>query len=269
VTATLASRNIIDRDAVLDAIRTALDRLGARPRRVALLLPDVTARVALVRFEQVPSRREDLEQLMRWQVRKSAPFPIEDAALTWAPAGPDPESGQEFLVVLARRDVVREYEDLCDTLGMHAGVVDLATFGVVNLLLASPAVPAGDWLVVYMRPEYTSLVILRGAHVIFFRTVSDMDTETLPDVVHQTTMYYQDRLSGKGFEQVLLSGYGRTPETLDEARRSLEVRLWSPVQSIDRTRAPMLTSKISATPATLAALTPVIGTLLRMRAEAA
>jgi type IV pilus assembly protein PilM len=269
VTASLTARNVLDRDAVLQALRRAFERLGTRPRRVALLVPDVAARVSLVRFERVPARREDLEQLMRWQVRKAAPFPIEDAVLTWVPAARTPEGEQEFLVVLARRDVIREYEDLCDALGMHAGVVDLATFGVVNLLLASPGVPVGDWLVVYMRPEYTSLAILRGDQTLFFRTVAETDTETLPDVVHQTTMYYQDRLSGQGFAQVILSGYGRTPETLDEASRSLEARLSSPVQRLDRARAPILTSKITASPATLAALTPAIGTLLRMRAEAA
>ena len=35
-----------------------------------------------MRFDQVPARRDDLDQLVRWQVRKSAPFPIDDACVT-------------------------------------------------------------------------------------------------------------------------------------------------------------------------------------------
>ncbi len=80
------------------------ERLGTRPRRVALVIPDLAARVSLVRFEQVPARREDLEQLVRWQMRKSAPFPIEDACVTYSP-GARQRGGREFVVVLARRDV--------------------------------------------------------------------------------------------------------------------------------------------------------------------
>ena len=85
---------------------------------------------------------------------------------------------------------------------MHAGLVDLSTFSVVNLFLAS-AIPAGDWLVVHVRPDYTSIAIMRGGDLIFFRNRGEGEDEALADVVHQTTMYYQDRLSGQGFARVL------------------------------------------------------------------
>ncbi len=35
-----------------------------------------------MRFEQVPARAQDLAQLIRWQVRKAAPFPIEEAQVS-------------------------------------------------------------------------------------------------------------------------------------------------------------------------------------------
>ncbi len=85
VTASLTGRNVVDRRIVGTALAAALGRLGTRPRRIALLIPDVTARVSLVRFERVPERSEDLEQLVRWQLRKSAPFPVDEAVLTCAP----------------------------------------------------------------------------------------------------------------------------------------------------------------------------------------
>ena len=49
----------------------------------------------------------------------------------------------------------------------HSGAV--ATIGVVNLFLSSGPAATGDWLVVHMRPEYTSIVILRREDMIFFR----------------------------------------------------------------------------------------------------
>ena len=61
---------------VAGAVGRLLERVG-RARRVGLVLPDPVARVSLIRFEQVPPRAHDLDQLIRWQVRKAAPFPIE------------------------------------------------------------------------------------------------------------------------------------------------------------------------------------------------
>jgi Tfp pilus assembly PilM family ATPase len=269
LTASLTSTNLIDRRAVASALRSAIDRLGTRPRRVALLLPDLTARVSLVRFDRVPGRAEDLEQLVRWQVRKSAPFPIDEGVLAVSPAGPSDGSGGEFVAVLARRAVVREYESLCEELGMEAGLVDLSTFGVVNLLLSSPPVPTGDWLMVHVRPEYSSLAIMRGGALIFFRSVPGGETETLADAVHQTAMYYQDRLSGRGFTQVLIGGVGRTQGALDAARRGLEERLGTSVRPIQPSRAAAPTGRVSAEPEVLAMLAPLVGTLMRMRARVA
>src|SRR5688572_4942676 len=78
VTASLTSHNILDRASVVSSLRTVFDRLERRPARVALILPDVAAKVSVVRFDTIPPRRDDLDQLVRWQVRKAAPFPIEE-----------------------------------------------------------------------------------------------------------------------------------------------------------------------------------------------
>src|SRR6185369_14795923 len=86
VVASLTSLNIHNRPLVSAALRTALDRASIRPRRVALVIPDLTAKVSLVRFDTIPARREDLDQLVRWQVKKASPFPIEEAVVTWTPA---------------------------------------------------------------------------------------------------------------------------------------------------------------------------------------
>src|SRR4051812_8449916 len=79
----LTTTNVHARPAVVEAIRRALERAGVRPKRVALVITDPAARVSLVRFDQLPARAEDLDQLIRWQIRKSAPFPIEDACLSF------------------------------------------------------------------------------------------------------------------------------------------------------------------------------------------
>ena len=61
-----------------------------------------------------------------------------------------------------------------------------------------------------MRPAFTSVAIVRSGSVIFFRNLSGEDAATLVDVVHQTTMYYQDRLGGNGFSSSAVSASMRS-----------------------------------------------------------
>jgi type IV pilus assembly protein PilM len=262
VVASLAGHNIVDRPAVVEALRSACQRAGQRPRRAALVIPDLAARVALIRFEQLPAKREDLDQLIRWQMKKSLPFPMEEACVTNSP-GVRSGAGGEFITVAARQETVREYEGVCDEAGIYAGLVDLSTLSLLNLYLGS-TVPTGDWLVVHMRPDYTSIAILRGTDLIFFRTRPEGEEESLSDVVHQTAMYYQDRLGGQGFARVFAGGSTRVPGGDEIARRDVEARLGHAVESIDATTAAPLSDRIPGA-APLPALAPLVGMLLRSK----
>ena len=94
---------------------------------------------------------------------------------------------------------------------------------------------------------------------------------TLADLVHQSAMYYEDRLKGSGFSRVILSGASaagaQQSSDIDELRRSLEDRLRTPVETVDPRTAAALTDRITAAPALLDALAPLVGLLLRDHAE--
>ena len=268
VVASLTSLNIHNRPLVSAALRTALDRASIRPRRVALVIPDLAVKVSLVRFDTIPARREDLDQLVRWQVKKASPFPIEEAVVTWTPAARHDDGSAEFLVVSARRDIVAEYEAVCDEAKVYAGLVDVSTLSILNLILGGSDVPQADWLVVHLRPDYTSIVIMRGEHVIFFRNRPEGDQASIADLVHQTAMYYQDRLQGQRFARVFLGGSGRVGGAVDSARKNLEERLGVSVEPIDPSRTATLTDRIVVTPDLMDVLGPLVGMAFRTRAEA-
>jgi hypothetical protein len=138
-------------------------------------------------------------------------------------------------------------------------------------VLAGAGAPVGDWLLVNIAPDYTSIALLRGPNLIFFRNRAAETDGTLADLVHQSAMYYEDRLKGAGFSRVILSGASaagaQQSSDIDELRRSLEDRLRTPVETADPRTAAALTDRITAAPALLDALTPLVGLLLRDRAE--
>jgi len=264
----LTAANTHDRTAVLTALGRVLERVG-RPRRIGLIVPDPIAKVSLVRFEKVPARAQDLDQLIRWQVRKAAPFAIEEGQVSYVRGILAPD-GQEFVVTLARRDVVREYEDLCASVGAHAGLVDLSTFNVINAVLAGRTPePLADWLLVNVASDYTSIAILRGPDLIFFRSRGADSEGTLADLVHQTAMYYEDRLQGAGFSRVMLSGASTGSGDVEEIGSSLQLRLGTAVVTVDAREAATLADRITAAPALLDTLAPLVGLLVRGREAAA
>jgi type IV pilus assembly protein PilM len=273
ITPALNTTNISDSKVVGAALRRTFERIGGVPRQVAVGIPDSVAKVSLLRFEKVPARAKDFDQLVRWQMRKSAPFRMEDAQLTYMPGIALPEAGREFVVVVARQDIVREYESVIEAAGSQAGIVDLSTFNVINTVLAGSSMPQSDWLLVHVKPEYASIAIVRGADLVFFRNRSDEGEGRLADLVHQTAMYYEDRLGGGGFARVVLAGAGLLAgergdglQNAERIRRTLQERLGTDVEAIDPRGAAGLTDRLTAGPELLDTLAPLVGLIVRERA---
>jgi len=199
-------------------------------------------------------------------LRKAAPFHLEDAQLAWIPGAAVDGAGREYIVTVARRDVVASYERACAAAGVYAGLVDLASFNLMNTVLATSPAAAGDWLLVHVGDDYATLAVVRGQDLVFFRNRSEGGVEELTDLVHQTAMYHEDRLGGGGFSRVVIAGAAR--RGADEAelmRRRLEDRLQSKVEPIDFRTAVPIRDRIAASPDLLDSLAPGLGILLRER----
>jgi type IV pilus assembly protein PilM len=261
--------NMSDVPAVAGAIRHTLSQLGgSKPTRVSLVVPDAVAKVSLLRLEKVPAKAADLHEIVRWQVRKTAPFPMEQAVLSVVPGALSPDGASEFVVTVARTDVIHQYEQACVMAGVHAGLVDLSTFSVINSILGSAPPPAGDWLLVHVTDTYLTLAVIRDQALLFFRNRSEETEGSLADLIHQTAMYYEDRLHGAGFARVVIAGAARLPSGAESVRRDLEQRLRMNVEAVDPRTAAALQDRIAASPELLDVLAPLVGMLLRERRAA-
>lgn len=258
----LNTPNIQDVNAATDALKRAVERTRVHGR-IALVVPDAVARVSIIPFDQVPAQK-DLDELIRWQVRKSVPFRLEDAQLSYWPGATRTTdagaAGREFVVTVARRDVIAQYESVCTRAGLQAGIVDIASFNVINAVLAE-GTPEGDWLLVHLAGSEATLAIVRGEDVIFFRNPSISGDETLEDMTHQTAMYYEDRLGGTRFTRVVVGGL--SGPTAADTRRRIEARLGSSVEALDTRAAAGLRDRIAAGPDVLEAIAAPVGILLR------
>ena len=263
VVPSLSALNLADVPAVARVVGRVLAQVGQKTSRVALIVPDTVAKVSLLRLEKVPAKAADLQEIVRWQVRKTAPFPIEQAILGISPGVTAADGSNEMLVSLARADVIQQYEQACRMAGADAGLVDIASFSVINAILAAPGRPTGDWLLVHITDTYLTLAVMREQALLFFRQRGEEAEGTLADLIHQTAMYYEDRLHGGGFARVLIAGGARLPGGAETVRRGLEERLRVGVESVDPRQAATLVDRIGATPELLDLLAPLAGMLVR------
>jgi len=123
-----------------------------------------------------------------------------------------------------------------------------------------------DWLLVHVAADSTTLAIVRKGQVIFYRQRGVDAEESLEDLVHQSAMYYEDRLAGRGFGRVYLSGAASGVDGVagaDRVRRLLADRLRVNVDAIDLGRSATLTDRISGSPVLVDQLAPLVGILSR------
>ena len=231
-------------------------RASVCARDVALVVPDLVGKVSLVKFDHTPTRRDDLDQLIRWQVKKSTPFPIEDACVTHS-AG----AQGEFVVVAARREIIREYEGVCEEAGIEAGLVDLADrrrqsvpqLGTCrDRRLARRSHAPGIYVDRDPAPRGHDLLQEPGRG----------DEESCRTSCTRRRCTTRTAWAAKDSPES-----ARRPRkahgAVDMARRDLEEHMGTVVEPIDPTRGASLTDRIQPTPELMATLSPLVGMLLR------
>src|SRR5580704_15538521 len=117
----LVETNLRDRGRILDSIRQTLDSMGGRSRDVIALLPDAAVRVVLLDFETLPSNRQEAEGVVRFRLKKSLPFDVEKAKVSYhaQPAN----QAVRVVAAVALTSVIEEYEAAFIQAGYSPGVV--------------------------------------------------------------------------------------------------------------------------------------------------
>ena len=102
----------------------------------------------VLHFDVFPRRRAEAEPLLRWRLKKSMPFEAEETIISFMRQAPRDE-GVDIVTALARLRIIREYEQLMESVGMAPGVVLSSTLAALPLRrrpalhVCWPALPDG------------------------------------------------------------------------------------------------------------------------------
>lgn len=197
--------NVADAAAFRETLRAALERAGAlHVGRVALVLPDPVARLALLPASEVAAkRRKQSEELIRFRLRKALPFDVRDARVAFAGGGT--RAADSVLVAAIYRPVLEGYEEACRAVGLHPGVVELSGLALLNAAFGSR--PPADRLLVNWDDGYVTLLLARGEWPLLVRTLVGEAAASPDEVAREvgnTLLYYRERLGGTALAQAVV-----------------------------------------------------------------
>jgi type IV pilus assembly protein PilM len=203
--------NIREAQTVEDAVRSLLEELNPVKRNeAALILPDESSRLTVLDFDALPSNRDERMKLFRFRLAKAVPFDVQEARL--AAAVQRNGHGVSALVAITAAEVVRQYENILERVGLWPGHVSVSTASALNL------VPSGGGMTLFAKlsSRLLTLCAVDGDTVRMVRTVERApeayaDPErALDDMLsdlYPTLVFIADNL-GAEVDRLTLCGFG-------------------------------------------------------------
>jgi type IV pilus assembly protein PilM len=186
----LVEGNLRQREAVSAAIRETLDSVAARTHDVIAIIPDAAVRVVLLEFDTLPSDSEEAAGVVRFRMKKSLPFDVDKARVSYHVQKTD--QGVRVVAAVALASVVEDYETAFRDAGFSPGVV-------LPSMLAALGAAEGQkpTLVVKVDARTTSIAMLNSDQLQLFRTLENtrgvtITGEQLAEEVYPSVVFFQD-----------------------------------------------------------------------------
>ncbi len=199
----LLETNLRERQRVFEAVRETLGALNSRSRDVIAVLPDATVRVMLLDFETLPANRTEAESVVRFRLKKSLPFDLDKAKISYH--AQQSTNGLKVVAAVALSSVIEDYESIFREAGYSPGIV------LPSMLAALGAAEATrPTLVVKVDSRTTSIAILDKNQLLLFRTLENprgvtITGEQLAEEVYPSVVFFQDTYH-LNIEQIFVAG---------------------------------------------------------------
>ncbi len=198
----LTGDNVVRPEELRSVLEEVLTTVGGHGRDITVVLPDSVVRVVLLDFDTLPDKYQDAEGVIRFRLKKSLPFDIDKALLSYDVRRTS--SGVKVVAAVAQPTVVDQYEAVFRSAGYQPGVV------LPSSLAALGAVEADrPTLVLKVDAETTTVTIVDQNQLLLFRTLEGgakaVTGERIAEDVYPSLVFLQDNY-GLSVERVLVAG---------------------------------------------------------------
>ena len=157
--------NITNTELLRRALAGVAEVIGNGNRRLGLLLPDGSVRVAVLKFETLSDDLQEVESLVRWKMKENLPYPPEEAKLSFQLLWSEP-GDVGVLGVAAKTTTLAEYEE---ALGLENGGPRLILPATVALLPLVPETEGEAQLLIHVCSGWVTTVVASGVRVLSWR----------------------------------------------------------------------------------------------------
>jgi type IV pilus assembly protein PilM len=196
--------NIVDIDELAGAVRAAAGPQAGRKRRdVTVILPDYCARTAVLDFDSFPSDPKEQLALVRFRVKRSVPFDVDSAAISYS-AQHTGSKKYEVVVVIAPLEIISRYEAPFRNAGMTPGLVTTSSMAALELA------PETGLNVVAKLSGRVLTVLVREKGTLKLVRCLELPSPSIADVasyLFPTFVFVEDNLGARA-EKLFLCGFG-------------------------------------------------------------
>ncbi len=145
------------------------------PLPITLILPDLCVRAVVFQFDQLPTRTEERDALIRWRIGQEQLVPLADAKVVsqvWSHGRPA-KGPHTVLAVVIQNVVLAQYESACESVGLIPVDVDIASFRLFNLWAATAGwtgTSVGDLMWLNVADGGLTLFLFHEGRLVFVRT---------------------------------------------------------------------------------------------------
>jgi type IV pilus assembly protein PilM len=225
ITVSPLQENVLDAGAFLEAVKALISAQGARKKKdTALILPDYCARLAVLDFDNFPTDAKEQSALVRFRLKRSVPFDVETAALSYF-AQPAVDKRVDVVVVTTPLEILSPYEAPFRAVGLNPGLVTVSSLAALDL-----APDTGINLMAKLSGNVLSLLVREKARLKLARCL-ELPSPELDDVAAvllPTFVYIEDNLGGRA-EHLILCGFGARTE---EAQRRFKEEMGVEVETV-------------------------------------
>lgn len=227
--------NLIKPRLYRDAIARLTQLSPSRHNATALVIPDYAARMTILDFEEFPATDAERLSLLRFRLKKTVPFHIDEAQLSYSIQQAKP-GHVEVLAVTVARPILEEYEALFVEAGHRVGMVLPSLLAALAFCGRSHQ---GITLLAKLTYNTLSMGLVEEGRLRLVRCI-DLSTEDLETsdhsrtavfpLIQQTLAFAEDQLE-QPVNRTMLCGFGQETSVLGEEIQSAFGIPYEPVRS--------------------------------------
>lgn len=195
--------NVLNAEALRTALNGALSAVAGKARDVIVVLPDAAIRVLLLDFEALPAKADEAEPVIRFRLKKSLPFDVEQAVLSYEVTRTN--GNVRVVAAVSPKSIVEEYERAFLDAGYAPGVVlpsSLAALGLIDgerPTLILKVFPTNFTIIAVERQELRLVRTLDNPHG------ANVSAAELAEAVLPSIVFFEDTFAAR-IEKIYLGG---------------------------------------------------------------